>query len=120
MTKYRIYLEEWERNELCRMVTRGKGKARDIQKANVLLASDEHHGRQSESEISEQYHLSTRQVERIRKRFCHQGMAIFEPVPRKTRSDLKVTGAVEAHILAISCSEPPLGKSHWTLQMIAD
>jgi len=30
----------------------------------------------------------------------------------------KITGDIEAHIIAIACSSPPKGKSRWTLQMI--
>ena len=30
----------------------------------------------------------------------------------------KVTGEVEAHIIATACSSPPCGKSSWTLSMI--
>ncbi len=36
------------------------------------------------------------------------------PVPAK------VTGEVEAHIVAVACSEPPEGRAEWTMQMIAD
>lgn len=75
--------------------------------------------RQSETVISHAYHLSVKSVERIRKQFCEKGMAIFEPQPRKTRSDKMIDGTVEAHILAVSCSEPPVGQSRWKLQSIA-
>ncbi len=27
---------------------------------------------------------------------------------------------VEAHICTIACSEPPEGRSHWTMKLIAD
>jgi hypothetical protein len=58
----------------------------------------------------------------IRKEFALQGIdkAVFRkkrvapPVPPK------ITGDVEAHIIAIACSAPPDGKRRWTLQMIAD
>ena len=102
------------------MVSKGKSKATAIQKANVLLASDETEGRLSETLISEAYHCSIKTVERIRRQFCEKGMAVFAPQPRKTRSDKKIDGGVEAHILAISCSEPPAGQSRWKLQAIAD
>jgi hypothetical protein len=41
---------------------------------------------------------------------------------RKNREDYprKVTGEVEARICAIACSEPPDGRSRWTMQLIAD
>jgi hypothetical protein len=43
---------------------------------------------------------------------------------RKTRATppvpAKVTGEVEAYIIATCCSAPPEGKAAWTMQMIAD
>ena len=32
----------------------------------------------------------------------------------------KITGEVEAKIVAIACSKPPEGKARWTLEMLAD
>jgi hypothetical protein len=32
----------------------------------------------------------------------------------------KVTGEIEAHIIATACSNPPAGKSRWSMQMIAN
>jgi hypothetical protein len=32
----------------------------------------------------------------------------------------KITGEVEAHIIATACSAPPEGKEHWSLTMIAN
>ena len=32
----------------------------------------------------------------------------------------KVDGRVEAHIIAIACSEAPEGRKRWTLQLVAD
>lgn len=120
MIKYRIYLTDSERALLTARVTKGKGKAIDIAKANVLLASDESVERSSETAISEAYHLCVKTVERIRRQFCERGMDIFTPQPRKTRSDKQIDGTVEAHILAVSCTQPPAGQSRWKLQTIAD
>ena len=120
MIKYYVTLSDSERATLKDMISKGKHKATDIQKAHVLLASDEAIERQSETAISAAYRLSVRSVERIRKHFCERGMGIFEPQARKIRSDKKIDGTVEAHILAVSCSEPPLGQSRWKLQAIAD
>ena len=120
MIKYRVNLTDAEREELKVMVSKGKRKATAISKANVLLASDESKERQSETAIRHAYHLCTKSVERIRRQFCERGMDIFTPQARKSRSDKKIDGSVEAHILAISCSEPPAGQSRWKLQAIAD
>lgn len=120
MIKYRVCLTEAERVELEAMVSKGKGKATAIRKAHVLLSSDENLERRSETEISRTFHLSVKSVERIRRSFCESGMDIFSAVPRRTRSDKMIDGTVEAHIIAVSCSEPPLGQSRWKLQSIAD
>jgi len=51
-------------------------------------------------------------------------LGIDTMVYRKERSDippkLKVTGEVEAHIIATACSESPEGRINWTMQQIAD
>lgn len=120
MIKHRLTLTSPERAELLAKVQKGKAPAKLIQKAQVLLASDEAVERQSQTLIAATYHLSTRSVERIRKDFCERGMAIFTPKPRQHRSDKKLTGEVEAHLIAIACSEPPAGESRWKLQAIAD
>ncbi len=120
MTKHRLTLTATERTDLLTKVQKGKAAAKLIQKAQVLLASDDAVERQSENHIAHTYHLSTRSVERIRKDFCERGMAVFQPNPRQLRSDKKITGEVEAHLIAIACSEPPLGESRWKLQAIAD
>lgn len=120
MVKYRFKLMPDERLELLAKIQKGKAAAKTIQKAQVLLASDDAVERQSETHIAATYHLSIRSVERIRKDFCERGMGIFQPKPRQPRSDKKLTGEVEAHLIAIACSEPPVGESRWKLQAIAD
>ena len=120
MIIYRIKLSEIERSTLTEWISKGRRKAKDIQKAYVLLASDETTGRKSETLIASHYQLSIRSVERMRKAFCEQGMAMFDKKQRKTRSDKKIDGKVEAHLLALACSEPPQGQSRWKLQLLAD
>ena len=120
MIKHRLTLTTTERTDLLAKVTKGKAAAKAIQKAQVLLASDDAVERQSQTTIAATYHLSTRSVERIRKEFCEQGMGLFEPKNRQPRSDKKLTGEVEAYLIAIACSEPPTGESRWKLQAIAD
>ena len=120
MIKYRINLRPEERTELLAKVQKGKPTVKIVQKAHVLLASDETTERQSETHIAATYYLSTRSVERIRKDFCERGMGVFIPKPRQPRSDKKLTGELEAHLIAIVCSEPPAGESRWKLQAIAD
>jgi len=32
----------------------------------------------------------------------------------------KIDGEVEAHLVALACSEPPKGRARWTLRLLAD
>lgn len=67
MIQYRFKLLPSERLELLAKVQKGKAAAKPIQKAQVLLDSDDTLERQSETLIAATYPLSTRSVEHIRK-----------------------------------------------------
>ena len=121
MATYRIWLTDQERQQLKSTISTGKRKAAHIRDAHILLASDfGSDSYQSETSIAGNLHLSTPTVERTRKTFFEQGMGLFEVKPRKVRSDVKIDGRIQAHLVAISCSESPPGQSHWALQTIAD
>ena len=64
--------------------------------------------------------VCTRTVERVRRQFCEEGMKMFEPKVRKTRSDKKIDGRVEAHLTALVCQSPPDEAPVWRLQVLAD
>lgn len=104
------------------MVKKGKHKAQDIQYAHILLSSDESNDNVplSALTISERYLISTKTVERVRKEFCIQGMGIFEPTLRQTRSDKKFDARVEAHLMTLCCQSPPDEAPQWKLQLLAD
>lgn len=54
----------------------------------------------------------------------YEAGGVPEVLVRKKRATpsvaAKVTGEVEAHIIATCCSHPPEGKAAWSMQMIAD
>ena len=92
--------------------------------ANVLLAADENNSksRKSETEIAELLHVSKQTVHTIRQLYFEKGLDAA--LGRKKRNTppvpAKITGDVEARIIALSCSEPPSGHSKWTLRLLAD
>ena len=63
---------------------------------------------------------STKTVERIRRQFCEEGLALFAPKVRKPRSDKKIDGRVEAHRTALVCQSPPDEAPAWRLHVLAD
>ena len=121
--KYVIELSAQDKAELIDIVTKGKRPARTILRANILLASD----RQSErymtvSEISKAYHTTPTTVQNVRTSYCEKGLEAT--INRKKRETPpvapKVTGEVEAHVVALACGEPPEGYSKWTLRLLAE
>ena len=121
--KYVIELSDQDKAELIDIVTKGKSPARTILRANILLASD----RRSEkymtvSEISKAYHTTPTTVQNVRTSYCEKGLEAT--INRKKRETppvpAKVTGEVEAHVIALACGEPPEGYSKWTLRLLAD
>lgn len=121
--KKRVQLSVGLRKEFLGIVRSQSVGASQMRRARVLLLADENHvdGRRRDWEISEIVGISLRQIVRIRQQFVREGEAVLE---RKKRVDAgipkKIDGEVESHLISISCSEPPEGRDHWTLQMLCD
>ena len=97
-----------------------KSHSPKLQRIQILLNSDEQVGRRPASELAAVLGICTRTVERVRRQFCEEGLALFEPKLRKTRSDKKIDGRVEAHLTALLCQSPPDEQLRWQLKMLAD
>ena len=121
--KYIIELSEQDRIELYDIVTKGTSSARKILRANILLASDRRSGKyMTVAEIAKAYHTTPTTVQTVRTSYCEKGLEAT--INRKKQETppvpAKVTGEVEAHIIALACSDPPEGYSKWTLRLLAD
>jgi len=59
-------------------------------------------------------------VSNLKKRYFAGGLegALFEK-PRPGAKP-KIDGEVEAHLIALTCSDPPEGYDRWTLRLLAD
>jgi len=121
MPRYKVTLTVDERNELEKFVQKG-GKGYRIKHAQILLKLDEipENKEWTYELIKSAFNVSNSTVSGVAKRFVFDGMEAA--LGRKKRDDYhrKVTGEIEARICAIACSEPPQGRSRWTMQMIAD
>jgi hypothetical protein len=121
MPRYNVTLTEKERQELESFIQKG-GKGYRIRHAQILLKLDHI----SENEgwtydlIKSAYKATHATIAGIAKRFVCEGMEAALGRKKHTNYRRKVTGEVEARICAIACSEPPEGRSRWTMQMIAD
>ena len=120
MTLYRLYLTDDERQTLEGWRKKYKSHSPKLQQIQILLNSDEQSGRRPASELAAVLGICTRTVERVRRQFCEEGLKMFEPKVRKTRSDKKIDGRVEAHMTALLCQSPPDDHPRWQLRLLAN
>ena len=59
-------------------------------------------------------------ISQIAKRFVTGGVEAALGRKEQANRHKKIDGRVEAHIIAIACSQAPEGRERWTLQLIAD
>lgn len=121
--KYRVTLTAEERGGLEAMISRGRADARKLAHARILLQADEADGApaRTDQEVAEATDVSTRTVERVRRRFVEEGTeAALLPKPTKRIYARALDGAQEAHLIALACSAPPEGKRRWALRLLAE
>jgi transposase len=116
-TIFCVSLQEEDRDELNRYLRRGKSSARSLTRARILLLADE--GR-SDEEIVDSLKVSRTTVNRIRKRYCIGGLKFALHEKNRSGAPPKIDGRVEAQLTLLACSEPPEGRSKWTLRLLAD
>jgi hypothetical protein len=121
--KYIVTLTDEERDALRKLVSSGKGAARKLAHARILLKADQAKGAPAwrDVDISRGIDVGTATVERVRKRFVEEGLeaALSRRMPRRVYRR-KLDGEGEAQLIATTCSEPPEGSARWTLRLIAD
>ena len=124
MIRYKVTLTAEERQQLEKLVSSGKGAARKLTHARILLLADEgdHGPGRTNTAIVAALGVGERTVERVRKRFVTESFeAALVPRPQPPRPDkVKIQGAVEKQLVDLACSDPPPGRSRWTLQLLAD
>jgi len=117
MKHYQVTLNEDERKELQRLVSRGNGAARMIRRAQILLKSEEGW---SERAIAEAFGVSRQTVHVVRKRGVEAGVEQTVRRRKPGRQVVKlVDGRTAASLMALTCSEPPAGQERWTLGLLA-
>ena len=121
--KYVIELTDADRKTLSDIVSKGQSPAKLILRANILLASDKNNKKHmTVAEIANAFNTTPTTVQNVRTSYANNGLEAT--INRKKRETPpvppKVTGDVEAHIIALACGEPPEGYSRWTVRLLAD
>jgi hypothetical protein len=121
--KYEVKLNEAEKERLIKIIKTGKSPASEILHANILLATDDNRmPKLTVAEVAEKCGSNTTTVQSVRKSFAENGLetAIYRKKRETPPIAPKITGDVEARIIAVACSEPPEGFSKWSLRLLAD
>jgi len=123
--KYVVKLTKDERKRLRKLISAGTAPARMLNRARILLKTDlgEHsEGRVlTDREIAGMLETSTATVQRVRERFCTQGLdaALERSVPDRLYKR-SLDGRAEARLIALACSEAPGGRDRWSMRLLAD
>ena len=115
--RYHIDLTSEERAELGRLLSGGKCAARRLKRAQILLAVD---AGSSDEAIEDTLAVSGSTIYRIKRRFVECGLETALSEEPRPGAERKLTGKEEALLIATACTKPPLGRSRWTLELLAD
>jgi enolase len=124
MKKFIVTLTKEERELLTELTSKGKHRSQKILNGLTLLACDEGEFQQKRSkneEIARVLNTSMRKIDRVKKRFVVDGLDVALNGKKGSRVyKKKADGDFEAHLVALSCSEPPEGFSRWSLRLLAE
>ena len=123
MEKYRVTLVPEEVAALEHLVRSGRSASRKLTHARILLLADGVNGAgHSDDEIVTALGTSLKTIARVRKRFVIEGIeAAIDHRPQPARPDkIKIKGNIEQKLIQLACTDPPRGRCHWTLQLLAD
>ena len=124
MAKYTVTLTKDEREALGALTSKGKHKSQKILNALILLECEK--GEYQEEHLTNEViahvlNISMRKIDRVKKRFVEDGLEVALNGRKGSRTYAKkVDGDFEAHLVALSCSEPPEGFARWSLRLLAD
>src|SRR3974390_1835879 len=115
--RYRVELTQSERAELRQLLSGGKQPVRKLKRAQILLAAD---AGVSDDEIALSVGVGGSTVYRTKRRFVEGNLERGLSEQPRPGAQRKLTGKEEALLVATACSNPPVGRARWTLELLAD
>ncbi len=117
-----VRLSEEERAGLLTIIGRGVAPARAQTHARILLKANrgEAGPEWTDGAISAALEVDPTTVARVRKLYATEGLeaALYRKAPDRAYRR-KLDGEQEARLVAVTCSEPPVGQKRWTLRLLA-
>jgi transposase len=121
--KYTVTLRQAEREQLKQITWKGKHRSRKVVNALILLNCDKgefQKDTQKDIFIAPILGVSNTRIQNTKKRFVEEGLeAALEGRAKRRVYRRELDGDAQAHIIALSCSEPPAGRSRWSLRLLA-
>jgi len=119
-TKYKVVLNEEQRQHLEKITSSGKVPARQMKRAQILLKSDVQ-ASWSYEQIMEAFDVSAVTIAAVRRTFVEQGLEVALQRKKPDREyEHRLDGEGEAYLIALACSEPPSGRKRWSLRLLQD
>ncbi len=120
--RYHVTLTDADRAMLHALLASGTAPARTLTRARILLKADEGADGPAwgDTRIAEALEVDASTVGRVRMRFVQGGRdaALRHRPPRATKPRT-LSGADEAHLIALACSAPPTGRERWSVRLLA-
>jgi len=121
----KIELDAIVRSELEKFTKTGSRSVKLVNRAKIILELDEANGRKplKQSQIAEKIGVSRQAVNDAKQAFS-AAEDVSEFLQRKKREtppiEPKITGEVEARIIALACGPVPEGSARWAVRLLAD
>ncbi len=122
--KYNVTLTQPERHLLEEIATRGRHRSQKVLNALILLKCDA--GPFQDRKLTNHSNtdvlpVSMKKIDRVKRRFVETGLeAALEKRKAERTYRRKADGDFEAHLIALSCAQPPPGHARWSLRLLAD
>lgn len=113
--KNEVRLKKDERSFLIELISKGKEQARKIKRGNILLLVEEG---KTDKEISEILKISYSTIERTRKKYVEYGLEFALKEKPRSGAPKSLDGRGESLLIATVCSEPPEGRTRWTMRLL--
>lgn len=120
-----IKLNPEDREELEKFSKKVTHSVRLVNRAKIILALDEANSpkKETQTQIATRIGVSYQTLTITKKDFLTT-KTISNFLQRKKRQtppiQPKITGEIQAHIIALACTNPPKGYTKWTLQLLAN
>jgi len=113
---YLVRLTPAERQTLRSLLRAGTAQARRLTRARILLLSD---GGKTDAQIAEALGIGRSTVERTRRKYAQEGLEVALQEKPRPGAKPKLDERRQAYLVALACSEPPPGRTRWTLELLA-